>query len=207
MDRVPPRSIRNIIKKHAVVIGAFLLWIPAVGVGAHSLLDYANTPGRLATPPAEWPSGAISHLESNLPTLVVFVHPHCGCSQATLDELAQIMARCRGRARAYVYVYAPKSEPPNWVKTGLWRDAEAIPGVRVMEDPDGRETRRFGASTSGQTLLYNATGQLVFNGGLTASRGHLGANDGEDAVVSLLLTGKASYKTTRVFGCSLLGSE
>jgi hypothetical protein len=200
-------SLRNIFKRHATVIGAFLLWLPAVGIGAHSLLNYSNTPGRLAAPPAQWPSGAISHLDANHATLVVFAHPQCPCSRATIGELANIMARYPGKARAYVYFYAPKSEKQNWVKGQLWLDAEAIPGVRAIEDQDGRETRRFGASTSGQTLLYNATGQLVFNGGLTASRGHSGANDGEDAIVSLLLTGKASYKTARVFGCSLLGSE
>jgi hypothetical protein len=77
--------------------------------------------------------------------------------------------------------------------------------VRALEDPDGEEARRFGASTSGQTLLYSGKGRLLFNGGITASRGHIGPNDGWDAVVSLLQTGTAKHQTTPVFGCSMLG--
>jgi hypothetical protein len=89
----------------------------------------------------------------------------------------------------------------------LWRDAAAIPGVHPIEDIDGGEIRKFGAATSGQVLLYDASGRLQFNGGITASRGHAGDNDGRDAVASLLRSGRAPLHTAFVFGCSLLGEE
>ena len=85
--------------------------------------------------------------------------------------------------------------------------AALIPGVRPVEDLDGREALRFGAVTSGQTLLYDVSGRLLFNGGITAARGHAGTNDGRDAVLSLLANGSSLRHTTRVFGCSLLGGE
>src|SRR5579859_4661059 len=157
---------------------AFLLWIPAIGFGILTLLNYANTPGRLASPPQGWPAASSISRDPAGPTLLVFAHPQCPCSRATIGELAVIMAQSHRPLRAYVLFYAPRSEETSWVKGSLWNAAAAIPGVRAVEDQDGREVRRFGASISGQTLLYGSNGKLIFNGGITAARGHFGANDG-----------------------------
>jgi hypothetical protein len=187
--------------------GAFLLWLVAIGVGFNVLLHYSNTPGRWASPASKWPSTASIHREPQRATLVLFAHPQCPCSRATIGELAQILAHNQGKVSAYVYFYAPRAEGSGWARTQLWRDALAIPGVHAMEDRDGREARRFGAATSGQTLLYDSEGELTFNGGIAASRGHSGENDGRDAVVSLLASGKAEHQTTPIFGCSLLVAD
>jgi len=32
-------------------------------------------------------------------------------------------------------------------------------------------------------MLYDKLGQLVFNGGITSSRGHEGDNEGQDAII------------------------
>ncbi|MGA2600220.1 MAG: hypothetical protein ABSH09_24905, partial [Bryobacteraceae bacterium] len=117
------------------------------------------------------------------------------------------MARCRGKLDAHVLFFAPRQEGSSWVRSDLWRDAAAIPGVQNIEDREGLEIRRFGASTSGQTLLYDAAGRLAFNGGITAARGHLGGNDGLDAVISIVESGIAQRHAAPVFGCSLLGEE
>ena len=70
-------------------------------------------------------------------------------------------------------------------------------------DNDGIEARRFGSSASGQVLLYNPQGKLLFSGGITASRGHSGDNDGRTAIVALLTQGQAAKDETPVFGCQL----
>ncbi len=72
-----------------------------------------------------------------------------------------------------------------------------------MEDIQGREALRFGAATSGQTLLYDASGRLLFSGGITPARGHAGDNDGSDALLELLSGGSGRHHQTPVFGCSL----
>jgi hypothetical protein len=120
-----------------------------------------------------------------------------------MGELALIMAQLREKLQVYVFFYAPRSKGTGWAQAGLWRDAAAIPGVSPMKDIDGREALRFGASTSGQTLLYDDSGRLLFNGGITAARGHAGANNGRDAVVSLVRDGTSRRHTTPTFGCSL----
>jgi hypothetical protein len=194
------------VKRYAL-LGAMLGWLLAVGVGLGVLLRYANTPGRLAAPPDSWPRAATIHPEPRRATLLVFAHPQCPCTRATIEELAGIMAQSQAAVDAYVYFYAPQSESSGWVRSQLWRDAAAIPGVHAIDDKDGREIRKFGASTSGQVLLYASSGQLQFNGGITGSRGHAGDNDGRDAVASFLQSGAARLQTTSVFGCSLLGEE
>jgi hypothetical protein len=199
--------MREGLKNKKLVAAVFVLWLPAVGYGLYRMADYANTPGRLASPPAQWPSAAPVRLARGRATLLVFAHPQCPCSRATIGELAWIVAHAPGKAETTVFFYLPSTEKQDWATTDLWRSATAIPGVRAMVDPDGIAARRFGASTSGQTLLYDSSGSLVFNGGITIARGHAGGNDGRDAIADLLAGAVPRHKTTPVFGCSLLKED
>jgi hypothetical protein len=145
------------------------------------LFHYENTPGRVG----------------------MLAHPHCPCTAASVGELAQIMARLQGKVAAYVLFVKPKEAGRAWDDTSLLRSAEAIPGVKVVFDPDGVEARLFGAETSGHTLLFGANGRLLFSGGITASRGHAGDNVGESAIVALVNNQTPERTQTLVFGCSL----
>ena len=140
-------------------------------------------------------------------TLVMFAHPQCGCSRASVGELAIIMAH--ENVNASVFFYRPPTESPEWAKTDLWQAAAAIPGVHVFEDPGGHVAQSFGVFTSGQTLLYDSGGHLRFKGGITAFRGHSGDNAGRSAITALLQGGALPATglpvTTPVFGCSLRG--
>jgi hypothetical protein len=82
-----------------------------------------------------------------------------------------------------------------------------MPDVKVVDDPDSEMARRFGAGVSGQVLLYDASGHLAFNGGITASRGHFGDNDGLDAVLAILRDQTPYRRTSPVFGCSLYSKD
>jgi hypothetical protein len=117
------------------------------------------------------------------------------------------MAQCRGLVETHVLFYQPAELPPRWAETEIWRSAAAIPGVTVSHDPGGAEARRFHGATSGQALLYDAAGRLIFNGGITGSRGHAGDNAGRNAITSLLMKGAAERARTPVFGCSLFESQ
>lgn len=116
------------------------------------------------------------------------------------------MTQAQGRVTAYVLFVKPSGSTENWEKTDLWQSAASIPGVSVVVD-DGAEAFRFHAMTSGQTALYDAEGQLLFSGGITASRGHSGDNAGRSAIVSLLNTGDAEQTVTSVFGCPLYSTH
>jgi hypothetical protein len=117
------------------------------------------------------------------------------------------MTRAQDRVTAYVLFLKPPGFPDYWEETDLWRSAAAIPGVKVLRDDAGAEARRFRAATSGQTLLYDADGRLLFSGGITASRGHAGDNAGRSVIVALLTEGQGGQTETPVFGCPLRSAE
>jgi hypothetical protein len=197
------------VKKHSAIGAAVALWIPAVGFGISTLWKYSITAGHPAEPPIDWPRTTRVERGVGRATLVMFAHPQCGCSRASLGELAIIMAHGRGQVNASLFFYRPPAEPPEWARTDLWKTAKAIPGVRVFEDPGGSVAQSFGVFTSGQTLLYDSVGRLRFKGGITAFRGHSGDNVGRSAITALLhgdaLPATAFPVTTPAFGCSLRG--
>jgi len=133
----------------------------------------------------------------------MLVHPQCPCSRASIGELALLMAQSQGRLKAYVLFLKPAGFSDDWEKTDLWQSAAGIPGVKPLVDYDGMEARRFHAKTSGQTVLYDAEGRLLFSGGITAARGHAGDNAGRSAIVSLVNAKVADKAETPVFGCPL----
>ncbi len=133
----------------------------------------------------------------------MLAHPRCPCTRASIGELARITAQVQGRVSAYVLFLKPPASGSDWEDTDLRQTAATIPGVTVLSDVDGAEAHRFGAETSGHTLLFDTDGQLLFSGGITQLRGHAGDNAGESAVLSLVETHTAERAQTFVFGCSL----
>jgi hypothetical protein len=130
-----------------------------------------------------------------------------------VGELSRIMTVCRGRATAQVWFVKPSGSERSWVRTDLWDSAASIPGVEVYCDDEGAWARRIGARTSGDTLLFDAAGKLLFHGRITEARGHWGDNAGRSAVVSLLAdeakaeARRAACVDSLVFGCPLFDSE
>jgi hypothetical protein len=171
------------------------------------MLTYELTPAATAAAPAMWPQSATVDRDLSSPTLVLFLHPHCPCSRATLAELERLIASCDGRFALRIVFVRPAGNSDAWNRTALYRAAERIPHAVVSYDADGAEAARFGAKTSGQALLYAANGQLLFQGGLTPSRGHEGDNAGRTAVSALISGGHPTCTQTAVFGCSLVNSS
>jgi hypothetical protein len=178
------------------------LWLTGVVSGLFVVASYDNRPGAAAKAPPHWPAQTTLVSGGDRPTLVFLAHPQCTCTRASLDELAEVLARAKQRPKTYVLFLRPSTVDPGWEQTDLWRRARALPDAVVLRDDDGVEARRFGVETSGQTLLYSG-GSLVFSGGITGSRAHAGTNAGEAALVSLLTRGQADRRETSVFGCPL----
>ena len=207
-------SLLTHLRKQAVIVAALAVWIPAVAFGINVLWKYSTTPGNPGAPPLNWPARVPIERTKGRANLVMFAHPQCECSRATVGELAIIMAHAQGQLDADVFFYLPAGEKSAWARTDLWQSASAIPGVRVHEDPNAAEARTFGAFTSGQTLLYDSAGRLLFKGGITGFRGHSGDNAGRGAILALLRNEATQQNpaahnslpvTTPVLGCGLRG--
>jgi len=184
-----------------------VLWIAAILGGMVWLTRFQMHPGPRTPAPAALPSD-IGRQESRLPTLCVFIHPKCPCSGSTIEELDRIVTKCGAKLSVEVFFVMPENQAAEWKEASLLRRAEAIRGAEVHIDIDGKSAKAFGAATSGETVLYDANGKLVFQGGITPSRAHEGDNPGRDTIQQYLMTGVAPRRQLPVYGCELgdLGS-
>lgn len=200
-----PCSVKR--KSSAITNATAAIWLTAVVAVLALIANHANAPGRSGAIPQRWPAQSLIALDANRPTLIMFVHPYCPCTRASLGELDSLMARCRGQFNAHVVFVKPAGLGEYQAKSDLWRRASAIPGVTVHSDSSGSETRLFHPETSGQTVLYDRDGRLLFQGGITISRGHAGDNPGRSALVALLNHQLVNEVETPVFGCSLFDTH
>ena len=183
---------------------ASTVWLGGAVFGLILMFRYQTAPGTAAAPPPRWPAASRIERTPGKATLVMTVHPQCPCTRASMGELALLMARCQDQMKANVLFLKPSGFGDEWVKSDLWTSAARIPGVTVLRDDNGEEAKRFHAATSGETVLYDADGKLLFSGGITSGRGHSGDNAGRTAIVSLLSGGGSNCHGTFVYGCSLV---
>jgi hypothetical protein len=187
-----------------IVVIAGALWAACLLMGFAVLAVEEFTPAQTTATASDFPAGSQLTLASDKPTLLLFLHPHCPCSRATLTELEKLLATTQDKVATTIIFTIPPGTPPGWEKGDLWNRAQTIPGARVWRDENGVAARQFGVVGSGHTLLYSSTGRLLFSGGITPSRGEEGDNPGETAIADLVLRGHAAITRTPVFGCTLL---
>jgi hypothetical protein len=187
------------------IYSAVAVWLVVTTACMALLWRYKARPGAPAAAPSHWPERSTIPRSADRQTLVMFAHPECPCTKASLEELSAVMTRVGGNVRAWVLLVRPPGVDEGWENTELRRRAEAIPGISVRTDIDGVEAARFGARVSGQVLLYDASGALSFAGGITDSRGHVGDNVGRQRLISFIESHTADAPTAHVFGCELLG--
>lgn len=187
------------------VLCAFVAWTTVTGVAVAALTDYASRPGIAARAPTSWPKTTRLARTPGRSTLVMIAHTKCSCTRASLHELADVMATTGDRLDAIVVFVGPHEGSGLGGIIDLRASASAIPNVRVIEDES--EARVFGAATSGQTLLYDEDGALVFRGGLTVARGHEGESAGGDVIKRFASNDHVTTHASEVFGCSLFANH
>lgn len=193
------------MKRRWLVPLATALWLTAVGVGFISLGAYGGSPGARPAPPERWPSVGAPARRPGAWTLVVFLHPRCPCTHASVSELARAAARFEEPADILAVFFVPEGADAAWAAGGLWEAAGRLPGARRIIDPGRRLARRFCAETSGLVALYDGAGARRFYGGLTAARGHEGQDVGGESLLAWLSGGQGAARSP-VFGCPLVGA-
>jgi len=188
--------------KKLVLPALVCVWGLFVGAGFLALWSYGGTPGSGENAPEFWPK-ASNLVQKGGPTLVVFAHPLCPCTHATLTELENLLAVSGDRLETHVVFIAPVDADTSWQDSELWAQARGLKGVSCHADEGRYETTLFGARTSGTCLLYATDGRLLFRGGLTAARGESGASDGRRALARLALGLDSPVSATSSFGCPL----
>ena len=186
------------------VVALLFAWAAVVSGGFAVLMRYKSTPGEAHRPPAQWPrESRLQRASGQRATLVLFAHPECPCTRASVTELARLVAGAQDRLAARVVVVRPSGAPDGWDASELQEHAAAIPGASVIRDDAGTEAARFRAAVSGFAVLYDGDGRLRFAGGLTSSRGHEGDSFGRRRILAVLSGQTPDRDDAPVFGCSL----
>jgi hypothetical protein len=182
----------------------FCTAILAILCGWFQLARFSATPGEQSPAPALLPANVLGpdgSSASHLPLLLVFIHPQCSCTVATLQQLNQLLDNLPRPVEVVLAVYdsvALHGQAPINSLASLHHP------FRTLTDGNGRLARRFGAATSGEILLYSATRQLLFQGGITPERAHAGDSPGAQALRAALVSGKPSHAAqSSVFGCPI----
>ena len=189
--------------RDAWIIAGLLFTLILIVTAFAGLWQYKTTAGTSAATRPKWPTTSSLVLSKTHPTLVVFAHPLCACTAATLTELRGVMSEAAGKVDAQVLFMLPDGVGDDWLESATWRDAISIPGVHVQRDERSAEARRFGAATSGQIFLYAPDGYLLYSGGITDARGHVGANPSRALLMSQIDHPDRPARTAPVFGCGL----
>ena len=184
-------------------VGILSVWILACIAGLAFFWIYESTPGQEGDNPESWPSASTLTRASDRPTLVMFLHPKCPCSRASVEEVSRLLANYPEAFALRFVFFQPDTTEDSWVQTDLWKTVRQFPHAEVVIDKEAREARRFGAVTSGDTYLFDPSGELRFHGGLTPGRGHIGENAGLESLRQLARSQTPSLTRFAVFGCPI----
>lgn len=189
---------KNRLSKVILLVSATLLLS-----GFYFFERYGFTPGEQVAAPDRYPASMSYLIDPETPTLLVFAHPKCSCTQATLRELSRLRTRVQSKMAVHVLIsYDPNDK---FESQRIEKQAREIAGIQVSVDLNRKIAKSFNALTSGQTILYAPEGNILFQGGITASRGHEGANHGVEEI-ERIVSGpfiKTKYSRTPTFGCHL----
>ena len=189
------------------------LWVLALVPGVRYLVRFENTAGRRGFAPSDWHNTTtLSSGDARLPLLLVALHPKCSCSNATLTELEEAAQTFDHPYNAILLIDPPQGLSFDWRKTRAYREAQKALHATVVLDNDGKLAASLGAFTSGDVRLYAAEDahsrrSLLFAGGVTGSRGMVGANSGVEGLKTAFRNPENNpHATSPVFGCELLSA-
>lgn len=205
MLRSPSRALttRPVLTRTLLTLGVGSWLLLALGYFSYLALE-SSRPCPGADAPSERPSGCGLGVEPERATLVVFLHPRCPCSRATLDRLDRLVALPGFAANVEIDITLPVDSTSEWADSSAVARARELPGAHVTLDAGGAVAQRFGAHTSGQVVLYDPRGRRVFSGGITQARGEVGDNSSFDALLAHLRGERGIPDKAPVFGCALV---
>lgn len=189
--------------KKALAYAGIVVWFCGIVAAFALVWQYKSTPGASIEPPEVWPAAATIHPAAGMPNLLLFAHPQCPCTRASMAELSRIADALKGKAKIHVVLVRPRSTGPGFEDGAIADRAATVAGAEVLIDPGGEQADLFGAAVSGSTVLYSPEGKLLFRGGLTTARGHEGQGPAFDRILALASGGASERNDAPTFGCDL----
>lgn len=182
-----------------------LLLLPLIGLSGLLLLADYSYRSREANDAVTdcWPE-FLAGVAPEGQCVVLFYHPHCPCTRATVRSLERMASRCSSRMKWIAYAYCPENEADSWIDTATTRRLREAIRAEVRVDRGGQACVGFGARTSGHIAAYDASGRLLFSGGITPSRGHEGDCIAAATLVRCLGGEETFQRAWPVFGCQIV---
>jgi len=172
-----------------------ITWLLAMAIVFCTVYAHKYTAGYSGQPLARRTDESLKD-KSTAPQLIMFIHPNCPCANVSIKHFAKLVDILK--LQAVIYICAEiKTDSQNW------RSAEQIQGVKVILDSSSINAKKFGALTSGHVYLYSEDGKRLYDGGITAGRGHDGDNPGMKAILHLAKHPECNSVSMSVFGCHL----
>lgn len=203
--------------KKILALSIIGFWVIGTGFFIKSKIDFSFTPGKSSQFKSDFPMQSTLSVIPSKYNLYVFIHPKCGCSVATLDNLKSLAHKqsyLSDLMQIHVILYDPSESPKDWLDSQTVKDIQSWASqypVIVKHDKSLQEFKLFDAQTSGQSFLFDQNRRLVFSGGLTEERGHAGPSSSVNYILSVLSNKQSSTNqrlpaafTTDTFGCHSL---
>ncbi|CAD73292.1 MAG TPA: RedB [Rhodopirellula baltica] len=187
-------------------IALSMLLLPGL-VGMTQLVSYSSQPGDVGqSVPMLLPhslSSVQSFEDANQTTVLVFYHPHCPCTRATIRCMERMIASFTSQPTIIAYAFVPSGETDHWIESETTDKLRSFGNVSIVADHNAKACRQFDVATSGHVLVYNDS-KLSFSGGITPSRGHEGNCDSGVAFLHSVNGESEDRREWPVFGCAIV---
>jgi hypothetical protein len=154
----------------------------------------------------EWPSSLEPTDRDGRIRVILFAHPLCPCTRATIAELDEALGSRRTNVNTtIVFVTAGLAEPDIYDSPTV-AAARRLLNVTLRFEDNTAFASRIGATTSGELFVFDGAGKRVFHGGITAGRGHRGRSPGRERFEQALEGILVDHEESPLFGCRLPAS-
>lgn len=134
-------------------------------------------------------------------SVLVFIHPECPCTPASLRTLSRLVDECT--ADFDLQILVASYGDTNSLQSTNARLAEAIPKATVQPDPNGTIAQSLDAHVSGTICVVAPNNNLLYLGGLTNSRGCETIGPHFQIIKQVIQNRWSAAVTTSVYGCDL----
>ena len=186
------------------VISITVIWLTLFATAYYVLLqyDFKSSDSKLS----KIPRATQLPISKQGPTLIAFLHAKCPCSRASINEIDRLLTS-HGKDLKTIFVFSKEKDLElAWIQESeLYKKAQKM-SVEIIIDPNNSEAKVFKAQTSGKVFLVSPKQEILFQGGVTASRGHEGNNSGITAIQKILAGKNSQIDFQPSFGCLIYSS-
>src|SRR4051794_27195181 len=109
-----------------VVASGLAIWLAATVTTLVLIARYKATPGELGSAPDAWPGASAIQPTPGLANVVLFAHPQCPCTKASMTELARLADELGPTAAIHVVLVRPADAEVGFEEGTLADRARAI---------------------------------------------------------------------------------